>query len=224
MSMEETMENSRDHSDLLFDYATGALGEGPSLIVATQLAIHGRGRDEVADTEAIGGAFLDDIEPAEISGSLLERTLDRLNEEGSVPAVPLAALDEDTRAVVPHPLQRYLPADLDDLSWSRQGKRVESSPLHLSSGPYKASLLRIKAGEAIPRHTHKGVEYTLVLAGGFTDDSGHHVRGDLTVCDGSVEHSPVADTDEDCLCLTVLDAPIKMTGPIARFANPFIRF
>ena len=58
MNMDVTVDNQ----DLLFDYATGALPEGPSLIVATQLAIGGDGRDEVAEIEAIGGALLGSLE------------------------------------------------------------------------------------------------------------------------------------------------------------------
>jgi putative transcriptional regulator len=64
---------------------------------------------------------------------------------------------------------------------------------------------------------------TLVLAGGFSDESGHFVRGDVAEADPSVNHQPVADPGEDCLCLAVTDAPLRLTGPFGRLLNPFLR-
>ena len=217
------MKTMTPHEDLLLDYATGALPEGPALIAATYVALNDDARADVSAMEAVGGALFEAIDPADVSDGLLERTLDSLDDEAGAPMVARPALDEDTTSVIPHALRPYLRGDLSDLTWVRRGKTAEQSELSLSDsanggGRYKASLLRIKAGQTIPRHTHK------VLAGGFTDESGHHTRGSLTVCDGSVEHSPVADKGEDCICLTVLDAPIRMTGPVGRFVNPFLRF
>ena len=213
------------HEDLLTDYATGALPEGPSLIVATYAALDETAREKVEALEEVGGAMIDAIEPAPLSDGMLDRMMEDLEAESGAPLVATPSFNPETASIVPGPLRRYLPDNLEALHWSRHGKSVEQVELPMSaSGRYKASLLRIKAGETIPRHTHKGTEYTLVLAGGFTDEDGHHGRGDLSVCDGSVEHSPVADVGEDCICLTVLDAPIKMTGLVGRFVNPFLRF
>jgi putative transcriptional regulator len=75
----------------------------------------------------------------------------------------------------------------------------------------------------MPTHTHDGSELTLVLAGGFSDESGHFVRGDVAEADPSINHQPVADPGEDCLCLAVTDAPIRLTGPFGRLLNPFLR-
>ncbi len=87
----------------------------------------------------------------------------------------------------------------------------------------KTRLLRIKAGTALPQHTHEGHEFTLLLAGGFSDASGHYLRGDVAVADASVDHRPVADDGEDCLCLAVTDAPLRLTGPFGRYLNFFAR-
>ncbi len=66
-------------------------------------------------------------------------------------------------------------------------------------------------GARLPSHTHEGSEYTLVLKGGFTDVLGHFRRGDVAIADQNVDHSPLADPDEDCFCFVVLDAPIRLT-------------
>jgi putative transcriptional regulator len=64
---------------------------------------------------------------------------------------------------------------------------------------------------------------TLVLAGGFSDASGHYLKGDVAVADPSVDHRPVADAGADCLCLAVTDAPLRLTGRFGRYLNAFLR-
>jgi putative transcriptional regulator len=34
----------------------------------------------------------------------------------------------------------------------------------------------------------------------------------------------VADEGEECLCLAVLDAPVRLRGLLGRVANPFLKF
>ena len=45
----------------------------------------------------------------------------------------------------------------------------------------------------------------------------------MSEADSHVDHRPVADEDEDCLCLIVTDAPLRLTGWLGRLLNPFIR-
>ena len=75
----------------------------------------------------------------------------------------------------------------------------------------------------MPFHTHEGCEFTLVLQGGYHDGDVGYARGDFQFADSSLNHSPVADPGEPCLCLAVLDAPMRLTGRIGRLVNPFIR-
>ena len=49
------------------------------------------------------------------------------------------------------------------------------------------------------------------------------MRGDVAEADPSVNHQPVADPGEDCICLAVTDAPLRLTGPFGRLLNPFLR-
>ena len=88
---------------------------------------------------------------------------------------------------------------------------------------FTTRLLRVAPGAALPHHTHVGSELALVLQGGFGDVNGHYLRGDVSEADSAVDHRPVADADEDCLCLIVTDAPLRLTGWLGRLMNPFIR-
>jgi putative transcriptional regulator len=83
--------------------------------------------------------------------------------------------------------------------------------------------MRIEPGVGAPRHTHGGMEITLVLDGAYADATGTYGRGDVQVADDGVEHEPVAVGEKTCLCLVVSDAPIKLTGFFGRLLNPFIR-
>jgi putative transcriptional regulator len=86
-----------------------------------------------------------------------------------------------------------------------------------------ASLLKIAPGAGLPLHTHRGNELTLVLSGGFTDETGAFRRGDLEVADGALEHRPVAMPDQPCICLAVTDAPLNFRGPLGWFFNQWAR-
>ena len=70
-------------------------------------------------------------------------------------------------------------------------------------------------GRVMPSHTHDGSEVTLVLRGGFSDPTGHYRRGDIAIADRDLDHHPRADDDEDCICFAVIDAPLRLTGPLA---------
>ncbi len=74
----------------------------------------------------------------------------------------------------------------------------------------------------MPVHGHRGMELTLVLSGSFSDDHGTFARGDIEEADESIEHQPVANEGEDCICLAVTDAPLRFHG-IAALLQPFLR-
>jgi putative transcriptional regulator len=83
--------------------------------------------------------------------------------------------------------------------------------------------MRLDPGSVMPVHSHRGHEFTLVLAGGFRDGSQQFLPGDFAVRDASHRHQPIVDDDGQCLCLVVLDAPLRLTGAVGRLLNPFLR-
>lgn len=209
--------------EALADYAAGATGEAESLIIATHLALCPECRDHVAHFEAVGGALVEAIEPQALSEASIDRMLDSIVLERPAQREPATSLRRAVKGGVPEPLRSYLPADLAELPWHHVMRGLDEIELQ-TGGRERTRLLRIKAGATMPQHTHGGVERTLVLSGGFTDQGRHYGRGDLAVADGSVNHTPVADDGEDCICLTVTSAPLKLTGKLTRFINPFIKF
>ncbi|MEK9831429.1 MAG: ChrR family anti-sigma-E factor, partial [Rhodospirillaceae bacterium] len=122
----------------------------------------------------------------------------------------------------PRPLRDYAGGDVDSLKWRRLGSSAYHVPLVAKRGAPTARLLRIPSGTAVPEHGHNGLELTMVLAGSFTDDGARFARGDVETADVDVEHQPVAEAGDDCICLAVTDAPLRFRGPVARLLQPFI--
>jgi len=61
-----------------------------------------------------------------------------------------------------------------------------------------------------------------VLQGAFLDGSDRFARGDIEIADESLEHTPIADLGEDCICLAATDARLRFNKLIPRIAQPFI--
>ena len=199
----------------LLGYAAGTLPEAFNLIVATHLSLCDTCRADAQAHEAVGGAMLDQSSSAMSLGSLAQ-TLAQLDD--SLDAIPDAAPVGD----LPAPLASYVGGDLDAVKWRPVGMGVKQAILPTSKGA-TARLLRIPAGAAMPGHGHHGKELTLVLKGAFLDDDAYFARGDIEVADKDVQHIPVADIQEDCICLAVTDAPLRFNGLLPRIMQRFVR-
>jgi putative transcriptional regulator len=86
-----------------------------------------------------------------------------------------------------------------------------------------ARLLYIPAGQSVPDHGHRGMELTLVLQGAFRDDTDRFGVGDLEIASEELEHTPVAEAGQDCICLAATDAPLRFNALIPRLLQPFFR-
>lgn len=208
---------------LLLDYATGTLSDPFALIVATHLALCPACRRDVAAMEAIGGVLLDDTPPSHdpIQEGAFERLMARVEAEPlDVTPAPRSPVDP-ALATIPRPLRDRLPAAPDALPWRRQGP-VETVFLPCDLAGHRIRMLRIAPGKGAPRHTHRGSELTLVLQGSFSDATGRFARGDIECADPSLDHQPIADPGEPCICLAVTSAPLRLTGPLGRLIDPFL--
>lgn len=213
--------------EMLLDYATGSLPEGETVLVATHLALCRACRAATDDLEAIGGTLLSASEPVELAPDAFDRVLARL--DSAAPASERAADHAAPESALPRPLHPYLGGGaleaLQKLAWQPLCEGVDQTLLRplwtrasreSSPGSWPAevqvSLVRLAPGAAAPRHTHLGIEATVIVQGGFADQFGQYERGDAWIVDASVDHAPVALPDETCLCLVYQDAPLKLTG------------
>ena len=156
-----------------------------------------------------------------LSDSALDSVFARIDQPEA--EVPKLTVDTETRRILPSPLWSYVGGSLSNLAWRRRGGGVESAEITTNRGDFVSRLLRIAPGRAVPSHTHHGSEFTLVLQGGYHDGDTGYARGDFQFADTAMDHQPVADAGDPCLCLAVLDAPMRLTGKIGRLVNPFVR-
>ena len=218
---------SGNHPDemTLMDYAAGSLSIPQSLAVSVHMCFCHECRTLVKNFNHLGGALLETIKPASADDGAFDALMASLDAQPKSVQKDKASAPAEGKST-PHfsnPLLRYLPTSLDKLSWQRQTKEISVFDLTslINVGGFRVALQKIKAGAKIPTHTHKGIEYTVLLSGGFSDEMGVYHTGDFIARDASHHHSPVALQNEDCVCLTVLSAPLKFTGWY-RVLNPFI--
>lgn len=213
---------------LLLRYASGGLSEAWSLAIATHAALCPVCREAIADAEAVGGALVDEIEPAPMAENAFNDIMARLDaEDPQPPATPPSAPAPVKDVSLPEPLRSYVlsgasPRD-GGLPWQRLGLGAYHIPIAMPDRTATARLLRIPAGRPVPEHGHGGLELTLVLSGAFTDGDSEFAVGDLQEADEALVHQPHAVAGEDCICLAVTDAPLRFSSAIVRLMQPLLK-
>lgn len=100
--------------------------------------------------------------------------------------------------------------------------KLARTRLELNEKEIHSNLLHMEPGGAVPEHTHKGFELTLLLDGSFHDDRGEYVKGDFIMLDGNHTHNPTSD--KGCLCYTVANDALHFTQGINKLLNPIGSF
>ena len=204
--------------ELLLGYAAGALPQAFDLVVASHVSLSADARSRLDGLEALGGVVLDEGDSADLAEGSFEQVMARIN--GCAPedaGDPVAAAD----AVFPAPLRDAVGGDLSAVQWRGIGMGVKQAIIH-DDEHGTARLLSIPAGGEMPKHSHRGLELTLVLQGAFRDEDGRYARGDIEEAGEHTHHTPVAEANEACICLIATDGRLKFDGLMARIAQPFI--
>ncbi|ENM5764559.1 transcriptional regulator [Vibrio mimicus] len=212
---------------LLTAYAEGGLDSSHGLAVAAHLEICPHCRDTVHEIEAELGEVLHQEAALALSLSadsdwqtMFDAIVELPQQPATVTKMKCSAVQVNVNGkqiAIPKVLACLVKPEQQ---WRSYGGKVFSLPLQ-SEENVRMNLMYICQGVAIPEHTHKGFESTLVLHGGFTDENGHYDVGDFIQHDGKVCHSPSTPQDQDCLCLTVLTEPMLFTQGVARIFNLF---
>lgn len=207
--------------ELLLDYASGALPEGPALAVALHVAIDPGARRMVERLRDLGAALIEDEGgTGDPDDAALEQALARLDGLAvETPPAPPAVRSGVEWA--PAALRPYLAGK----GWKRMFGGFEEIRIDLrSSDTHRVSLLRLAPGKGLPVHRHVADEFTVVLQGGYTDITGNYGVGDFAVGPGPHAHEPIADPGEPCIALIVVAKPIVLTGMWGRLLNPLLRW
>lgn len=212
-SFAETPPTTSRLDELLVGYAAGSLPASLHKLVAAHLYLRPESRAFVRAIEQIGGEALEEtpVQPLPDRDRKLAAIFAAAEKPDAVRQPPHCA-------VLPPPLCALTGRTLDEIPWRLKLPGIREFRLPTEDGS-EATLYRIKAGKTIPSHTHEGSEVTLVLSGAFSDVTGHYARGDVAIADADLDHHPKADDGPDCICFAVTDAPLRLTGPLARFVR-----
>lgn len=208
------------NTDLLTEYAAGTLPLAQAACVSAHMNYCKQCRQSVGQLVDLGATLFDQLQPEPVGEAQLEAVLARLDD---VPPLRYTRPDQGEVGKTPAILQRLMRGEFTELAWKKITRSLSISYLKTGDPNYEFALYHIKAGGRIPEHTHRGSEMTLVLEGGFSDEEGSYHQGDFIFREPSDVHSPTALQSEDCICLAVLDAPLKFTDWKYRAMNPFMR-
>ncbi len=204
--------------ELLMAYSAGTLPEAFNLVVATHISMCDECRARLMSFDAIGGGLLEE-NTVDMGADSLAQTMALIAAKQTMPLDNSPVIQD---SVFPKPLQDYIGGDLSAVKWKRAGLGVRQAILNTEKGA-TARLLYIPAGSAVPDHGHRGLELTLVLQGAFRDDVDHFGKGDIEVAGEELDHTPIADIGEDCICLAATDAPLRFNSFLPKVAQPFLR-
>lgn len=206
------------HPDIatLMAFSAGTLDDPYATVIATHLAMSEGGRETLRHIDAIGGALLTAEPQADLADGALDRLLESLGDD----RIAVAAHDR-RQSDLPLPLQRFLPDGLESVRWKWTGPGVATADLAWSAkGSSRLMLMRVAAGRRVPEHGHGGQELTLILSGAYRDRFGLFAAGDIADHDEDIEHQPIAEPGEDCICLVAVDARLSFRGRLMRLLQP----
>ena len=194
-------------NQLIFDFASGALGPAKSLFASTYLYLNSRASLINRTFEGLLGEDLLDVKGIPVSKikytdcSSKEDTLDN-NKKNNV--------DPLTMAFGP----------IKDIKWKQIYKGFnEFTPDFNDKDELK--LIKMDPGVSVPIHSHGGKEYILVLEGSFCDEFGEYSKGDIQINDQRIKHTPIASKKEGCVCLSITEKDVIFYGKFGSFLNLF---
>ena len=206
--------------ELLIDYAAGSASEAEALMMAVHLDACPECRRSVDLALAVGGALLDSIAPARPSPSLFQRTLQAIDAtpvETDVSARPVPAMAANWPAPLrahlarkPTGVWRHLPA----------GFRALRIP---AADAGRLWIMKAPGGRGPLRHRHVSDEWTVVLEGGFTDETGTYAAGDFAYMGEGDEHTMVAERGEGCVCLLLMREQPRYLTLVGKLLAPLLR-
>lgn len=205
--------------ETLAAFASGNLDEGRSVVVAAHTEFCSRCRSWVATVESIGGVLLSNMAPAGMATDALARALARIEQvedfkQSATERQAPSDLPMLPRAVRSYPIGR----------WRWMGPGVHWRPIEVpAEHGARVFLLKAAPGTKLPHHTHTGTELTLVLSGAFNHEGGYYGPGDIDEADDTVEHQPIVEAGEDCICLVAMEGRLHLLGAFGRLLQPFVR-
>jgi putative transcriptional regulator len=204
---------------LLVEYTAGQLDQATALVVAAHVELCAACQHKADVYLSLASEFLEQSESTPCSEAVLEALLEAVRAPVDVAIEPSVIASPYQQIFYPRVLNTFLEQSPPEKSWQTIGNSLRQMPISKGFNGATCKIMGVKAGSALPKHTHKGDEFVLVLQGGLSDHRGTLHRGDFIHADASVEHTPTAEMGEECICLVVTNGKLKFTGIFGRLLN-----
>lgn len=185
--------------ELLAAYAAGHMRAGFDFVTAVHVRSCATCRAEVAQLEAVGASVLD--APAALEANSLNAVLARL---GAVEPLAAAPTLND---VIKRARRR----------WVVPGVWTAKIDTPHAAGD-RVYLLSVDPGVEAALHSHRGAEFTQVLAGALQDEGDIFNAGDFCERDPSTTHRPKVLGSAPCVCLFATEGRLMPKDWIGRIA------
>lgn len=204
--------------ETLASYIRGSLDEGRRVLVASHVELCASCGALVAASDHIAGSILEAVQPQPLQGDALHNVLARIDATAAGPARPLP----QNATTHPFGLATLSGYDLGPWRWIGPGVHWRSVSVPADRGA-RVFMLKAAPGTSLPHHTHTGTELTLILQGAYAHEGGRFGAGDFEEADGTVDHQPVVEPGEECVCLVAMEGQLKLLGLLGRVMQPFVR-
>ena len=205
-------------TNTLLEFAASSLPAAQSVVVSTHLQFCSECRQRLAQLESLGATMFENAEPVDINPSVFDNVLARLDE-----VVEDRAANDASASTLSWTVKQIRKGNLDQLQWKKVTRSLRIADLGEIDGAAEFSLYHIAEGGRIPQHNHSGTEMTLVLQGGFSDEGGSYHAGDFITREAGDIHAPTALSGGDCICLAVLESPLRFTSWHHRWLSPLLQ-
>lgn len=205
---------------MLAAFAAGTLDHGQHIAIATHLVSCPQCRSFRSALEHFGGEMLSNLPPAAMSNGAIAKVEARLNEAVRVVAADIApSVPESEVPGLPKFVRRYRFG-----KWKWIAPSVHLRPVLL---PYESEtrvfLLKSGPSTRMLPHTHTGFEMTCILSGAFRQDGSQYGPGDFDFGDETMDHEPLVEAEQGCICLVAMQGDLRLKGLIGRLVQPFVR-
>jgi putative transcriptional regulator len=211
---------SQFHPDdtMLLEFSAGTLATAPSICVSAHLHFCSKCRAQLLRLDQVGSQLMSEAEPLELEEGAFDKVMANLDSSQQIPVKV-----DSQQNNYPFSVTKLMKNNLVSQTWKRLSSSVDVARFETGQEDFEVALHKICAGGKTPKHDHHGLEYTVVLKGSFSDENAVYREGDFLIRQPGDVHQPMGAQNGECICLSALSAPIKLTNPLGFLMKPWLR-
>ena len=223
------MKTVNHHPDaaMLVEFSAGTLDTAASICVSAHLHFCNKCRSELLRLDQVGSQLMSETEPYSVGEQLFENVMAKIDAQPEdlerTKKLEDVSSSKSTDKYFPLAVNKLIENTAEEFSWRHMSASVDVARVKTGQKDYEVALHKICAGGKTPRHGHGGKEFTVVLKGSFSDEKAVYSEGDFLLREPGDEHQPMGAQNGECICLSALASPIKLSNPLGFLMKPWLR-